>query len=349
VARLVSVLGNRPQYVKAAPVHLALRERSDLIVIDTGQHYDYHLSGVFYEQLGLAPPQHSLGVGSGSHAVMTARIMTRCERVLVDTDPDWVVVYGDTNSTLGAALAAAKLGLRVAHVEAGLRSHDRSMPEEVNRVLTDHVAGALFCPSQVAADNLAAEGIRDGVAVVGDVMVDAARLLGPRADQSPILSQLGLGTGDYLVATVHREANTRMPGLARIVAGLNRLPQPTIAVLHPRTSKALRAHGLALAGGVRVIEPLGYLDFTALLRAARGLVTDSGGAQKEAYFHGVPCVTLRRETEWVETVASGWNTLVGDDPDALVEAVDALRRPADRPPLYGDGHAAERIAAFLVA
>jgi UDP-N-acetylglucosamine 2-epimerase len=347
--RILSVVGNRPQFVKAAPLHLALRERATLRVVDTGQHYDRELAGVFYEELALDPPDHHLGVGSGSHGAMTARILERIEPVIAFEAPDWLVVFGDTNSTLAAALAAAKLGVPVAHVEAGLRSFDRAMPEEVNRVLVDTLSAALLCPSEVAVANLAAEGITAGVEVVGDVMADAARIFGPLAERmepSP-LATLGLSPGSYLLATVHRDANTRQPALGRLVAGLSALGEPVVLPLHPRTRAALKRDGLAFGSNVRLVEPASYLAFTALLRGARALVTDSGGAQKEAYYHGVPCITLRRETEWVETVTSGWNVLVGDDAAALASAVAALSPPVARPALYGDGHAAERIAAIL--
>ena len=338
--RIVSVVGNRPQFVKAAPLHLALRDVAEVVLVDTGQHYDHGLAGIFYEELGIAPPAHALGVGSGSHAEMTARILERIEPVLLDERPDWVVVYGDTNSTLAGALAASKLTLPIAHVEAGLRSFDRTMPEELNRVLVDAVSGALFCPSDVAVGNLAAEGVTAGVHVVGDVMADAARLFGPLADR------FGHPDGPYVLATVHREANTRQPELGRLVTALSELGRTVILPLHPRTRVAMSHAGLEFGPSVEVRQPASYLEFTALLRGADALLTDSGGAQKEAYFHGVPCVTLRETTEWVETVETGWNVLAPNDADALREALDRPR-PAARPPLYGDGHAAERIAAVL--
>ena len=348
MAKVLSVVGNRPQFVKAAPLALALAARAEVVGVDTGQHYDPTLRQVFYDELGIAPPAHSLEVGSGTHAQTTARILERIEPVLAAEAPDWVVVYGDTNSTIAAALAAAKLGLPLAHVEAGLRSFDRSMPEEVNRVLTDRIADLLLCPSDVGAANLAAEGIADGVAVVGDVMADAARIFGPLADRSDALAELGLEPGGYVLATVHREANTRQPALGRLVDALSALDADVVLPIHPRTAAALDREGLAFGGRVRVVPPAPYLAFTALLRGARVLVTDSGGAQKEAWFHRVPCVTLRDRTEWVETVEPGGNVLVGDDAAAIAAAVAAPPTPADWPPLYGDGHAAERIADVLL-
>ncbi|MGA0123114.1 MAG: non-hydrolyzing UDP-N-acetylglucosamine 2-epimerase, partial [Gaiellales bacterium] len=327
MAKVVSVVGNRPQYVKAAPLALALAGRAEVVGVDTGQHYDPELSGVFYDELGIAPPAHRLEVGSGSHAAMTARILERIGPVLEAERPDWCVVYGDTNSTLAACLAAAKLGIPLAHVEAGLRSFDRSMPEEVNRVVADRLSDLLLCPSDEAVANLAAEGITGGVAMVGDVMADAARLFGPLAERSPVLADLGLEPGGYALCTVHREANTRQPALGRIVDALSGLDLDVVLPLHPRTRAALDREGLVLGGRVRVVEPVGYLAFTALLRGARMLLTDSGGAQKEAWFHRVPCVTLRDRTEWVETVRAGGNVLVGDDATAIAAAVESPPRP----------------------
>ena len=348
MAKVVSVVGNRPQYVKAAPLCVALAARATVVGVDTGQHYDPELSQIFYDELGIAPPEHRLAVGSGTHAEMTARILERIEPILIAEAPDWCVVYGDTNSTLAATLAAAKLGIPIAHVEAGLRSFDRSMPEEVNRVVTDGLSTALFCPSQTSADNLAAEGIVNGVAIVGDVMADAARLFGPIAERSTAVADLGLTAGGYVLATIHRDANTRQPALGHLVAALSALDCDVVLPLHPRTAAALEREGLAFAGHVRVIPPVGYLEFTALLRGARLLLTDSGGAQKEAYFHAVPCITLRDRTEWVETVSAGANVLVGDDAAAIAAAVANPPAPAAWPALYGDGHAAERIASALL-
>ena len=272
------------------------------------------------------------------------------ELAIRDQRPDGVVVYGDTNSTLAAAIAAAKEQVPVAHVEAGLRSFDRRMPEEVNRVIADSLSSLLLCPSQTAVDNLAREGITDGVHIVGDVMVDVARIVAPAAAaRSEYPGELGLEPGGYLLATVHRQSNTQEPSLRRIVEGLGSLAEPVVLPLHPRTRAALERDGLmeVLEAAVHVLPPLGYGDFTALLLGARLCLTDSGGVQKEAYLHGIPCVTLRDTSEWVETIEAGWNVLVGDDPAALREAVSSLAPPAARPELYGDGHAAERIASLL--
>jgi UDP-GlcNAc3NAcA epimerase len=348
--RILSITGNRPQFIKAAPLHAALASRVELISLDTGQHYDRELAAIFYEELGLAEPQIRLHVGSGSHAEMTGAILVGIERAIREQRPDGVVIYGDTNSTLAAALAAAKEELPIAHVEAGLRSFDRRMPEEVNRVVADTLSTMLLCPSQISVDNLAREGITEGVHVVGDVMVDVARLIAPAAAaRSAYPGTLDLEPGGYLLATVHRQSNTVQPSLGRIVDGLCSLDEPVVLPLHPRTRAALAGAGLLerLEQSIRVLPALGYGDFTALLRGARLCLTDSGGVQKEAYLHGVPCVTLRDTSEWVETIESGWNVLVGDDPEALRAAVSGLTPPPERPELYGDGHAAERIATLL--
>jgi UDP-N-acetylglucosamine 2-epimerase len=348
--RLLSITGNRPQFIKAAPLHAALAGRVELVSLDTGQHYDRELAAIFYEELGLAEPELRLHVGSGTHAEQTARILVGVERAIRERRPDGVVIYGDTNSTLAAALAAAKEQVPIAHVEAGLRSFDRRMPEEVNRVVADSLSALLLCPSAVAVENLEREGITRGVHVVGDVMVDVARLIAPAAAaRSALPGSLGLEPGGYLLATFHRQSNTVEPGLGRIVEGLSSLAEPVVLPLHPRTRAALEHAGLLveLEREVRVLPPLGYGDFTALLRAARLCLTDSGGVQKEAYLHGVPCVTLRDTSEWVETIDAGWNVLVGDDPQALRGAVADLMPPALRPELYGDGHAAGQIAARL--
>jgi UDP-N-acetylglucosamine 2-epimerase len=345
--RVASIVGNRPQYVKAAPLLVALAGRADVVAIDTGQHYDDALSRVFYDELGIAPPAHRLGVGSGGHAEMTARMLERLAPVLDAERPDRVVVYGDTNTTLAGALAASMAGIPVAHVEAGLRSYDRTMPEERNRIVVDHLADLLLCPTDRAAGNLTREAVIGGVHVVGDVMADAARLFGPIAERSDALARLGVEPGGYVLATVHREANTRQPALGRLVDALSALDADVLLPLHPRTAAALQREGLAFGDRVRVLQPVGYLDFTALLRGARILLTDSGGAQKEAWLHETPCATLRDRTEWGETVDAGGNVLVGDDAAAIAAAVADPPRPSAWRPLYGDGHAAERMAALI--
>ena len=343
--KIVSIVGNRPQFIKAAPTSLALREHGiDEVVIHTGQHYDRELSQVFFEELGLAEPRYRLDLRTADPQVMQPPI----EACLIEEQPDWMLVYGDTNSTLAGALAAAKLGLPLAHVEAGLRSGDLSMPEERNRIETDKLAALLFCPDERSRETLAAEGVPGRAEVVGDVMADACFRLTPIALQrAQTLDTLGLEPERYLLLTLHREANTSRPRLNRIVEGINRLEEPVVFPIHPRTRTALDLESLELGPNVVPLPPVGYLELTALAAQARVILTDSGGLQKEAYWHGVPCVTLRPSTEWVDTVETGANTLVDDDPDRLVETVAAARMPDERPPLYGDGHAAEKIAEAL--
>ena len=346
--RILSIVGNRPQFIKSGPLSLALQNRADEVVLHTGQHYDHELSQVFFDELGLEPPKHRLEAGSGSHAEQTARMLPGIEAAVVAEKPDLVLVYGDTNSTLAGALAASKLRVPVAHVEAGLRSFDRRMPEELNRVLVDRVSSLLFAPSGSAVGNLKDEGITEGVHEVGDVMLDANLRLAPIArERSQALELAGVAPGSYALVTVHREANTREPALGRIVEALNALEDPVVFPLHPRTAGAIESMGLRLAGHVHPRRPAGYLDFAALASQARVILTDSGGVQKEAYWYEVPCVTLRENTEWVETVEAGWNHLVGTDPGAIVAASREASPGPEHPSLYGDGHAADLIADVI--
>jgi UDP-GlcNAc3NAcA epimerase len=352
--RILTVVGNRPQFVKAAAVSGLLRAEHDELLVHTGQHYDEQLSEVFFAELGLARPDRALGIGGGSNTSQTARMLDALEPLLASERPDAVLVYGDTNSTLAGGLAAAQAGIAVVHVEAGMRSFDRAMPEELNRVLSDHLSALLLCASQTAAENLRAESVAGRIEVVGDVMVDVALARQPvaRAD-SRTLSAHGVQSGSYLLLTAHRAGNVDDPERLRALLELVRaLPGPIVFPLHPRTRARLREAGLldALTGleTVRVAEPLGYLEFSALLSQARAVVTDSGGVQKEAYLAGVPCVTLRANTEWVETVQSGWNTLVDLDAGAALAAL-ASKPPRDRPQLYGDGRAAERCVRAIGA
>ena len=344
--KVLSVVGNRPQFVKSAPLSVALREHGiEEIVLHTGQHYDPELSQVFFDELGLPEPRYRLDVHTADPAPMRAGIRT----AIAAESPDVVLVFGDTNSTLAGALAANDTGVRQAHVEAGLRSGDLEMPEERNRIEVDRLAALLLCPDERAAETLAAEGVPGRREVVGDVMADATMQLATVArERSGVLERIGLEPSGYLVATVHREANTAQPRLGRIVEGLNRLDETVVFPVHPRTRAALAREGLELAPHVRAEPPLGYLDFAALASQARVILTDSGGLQKEAYWYGVPCVTMRPSTEWVDTVEVGANVLVDDDPGQIATAVAEARMPDERPELYGDGHASERIAEVLV-
>ena len=350
--RVLSIVGARPQFIKAAPVSRALRERHVEVLVHTGQHYDHAMSDVFFEELGIPKPDVNLGVGSGSHGEQTAEMLVPLEKLLLRERPDCVVVYGDTNTTLAGALAASKLDMPVAHVEAGLRSFDRRMPEEINRVVSDHLSRVLLCPTPAAVGNLRAEGIVDGVELVGDVMLDTALYQTRSADESDTLASFGLVPAGYLLATVHRAGNTdSREHLTAIVEALTSLDRPVVWPVHPRTAKMLAAYGLedrvVARGDVRAVTPVSYGVMLALLRGAAGVLTDSGGMQKEAYFFGVPCVTLRDETEWVETVEAGWNVLAGADAAAIVAAAGRLERPDTHPDLYGDGHAAQRVVAAI--
>jgi UDP-GlcNAc3NAcA epimerase len=352
--KILTVVGNRPQFVKAAAISGLLRERHEEVLVHTGQHYDDSLSRVFFAELGLARPDRELDVGGGSNTEQTARMLAALEPLIAELKADAALVYGDTNSTLAGALAAAQAGTPVVHVEAGMRSFDRRMPEELNRVLTDHLSALLLCPSDTAAQNLRAESAGGRVEVVGDVMVDVAMRRQPsaRADRQTPAAH-GVLPGEYLLVTAHRAGNVDDPARLRaLVALIAALPAPVVLPLHPRTRARLLETGLDQAleqiDGLHLSEPLGYVEFSALLCQARAVLTDSGGVQKEAYLAGVPCVTLRANTEWVETVAAGWNTLVDLDADAALAAL-AVPPPSERPQLYGDGHAAERCVAAIDA
>jgi UDP-GlcNAc3NAcA epimerase len=348
--RILTVIGNRPQFVKAAAVSDRLRAGAEEILVHTGQHYDDELSRVFFDELELPRPEHHLDLGGGSNTSQTARMLAALEPLIGRERPDVVLVYGDTNSTMAGALAGAQAGVPVAHVEAGMRSYDRTMPEELNRVVADHASSLLLCSSERAAETLRGERVAGEMVVVGDVMVDVARMLAPRARRrTAALAACGVSPGEYLIATAHRAGNVDDPDrLRQLVELLLAVPGPVVLPLHPRTRARARDAGLLerLERGVKVAPPLGYMDFTSLVLHARAALTDSGGVQKEAYLAGIPCVTLRSTTEWTETVEAGWNTLVDLDADA---AVAALERPlpAERPPLYGDGRAGERVVAAL--
>jgi len=352
--RILTVVGNRPQFIKAAAVSGPLRAEHEEILVHTGQHYDDALSGVFFSELGLAAPEHELGLGGGSNTLQTARMLAALELLLERTRPDAVLVYGDTNSTLAGALAAAQRRIPVVHVEAGMRSFDRTMPEELNRVLCDHMSELLLCSSETAAENLRGESARGTIEVVGDVMIDVAfkwQTAPPTTDEA--LAAYTLQPGDYLLLTAHRAGNVDDPERLRaLLALIAALPKPVLFPVHPRTRQRLHDAGLLseleLLEGVQLCDPLGYVEFGALVRDARAVLTDSGGVQKEAYLAGVPCITLRSTTEWVETVETGWNTLVDLD---LERVMAALERPIPKnhPQLYGDGKAAERCVAAIGA
>jgi UDP-N-acetylglucosamine 2-epimerase (non-hydrolysing)/UDP-GlcNAc3NAcA epimerase len=349
---VLTVVGNRPQFIKAAAVSGPLRESHQEVLIHTGQHFDEELSGVFFHELGLPSPDRELGIARGSNTSQTSRMLAALEPVIAEASPEVVLVYGDTNSTLAGALAAAQARVPVAHVEAGMRSFDRSMPEELNRVLADHTSALLLCSSEVAVANLRHEGVNGQVELVGDVMVDVAMNVQPRVrDRVDLLQSHGLEPGEYVLATAHRAGNVDNPErLRQLVELLLAVPSRVLLPLHPRTHARLRAAGLLerlqRSERLTVTPPLGYVELTALLCNARAALTDSGGLQKEAYLAGVPCITLRSRTEWVETVEAGWNVLVDLDIEAMLRGLEQPP-PSERPPLYGDGHAAERVVGAL--
>jgi UDP-N-acetylglucosamine 2-epimerase len=350
--RIVTVIGNRPQFVKAAAVSRPLRERHEELIVHTGQHYDDELSQIFFEELGVPAPARELHIGDGSPTSQTARMLAALEPELDELRPDMVLVYGDTNSTLAGALAGAQRHVPVAHVEAGMRSFDRRMPEELNRVLTDHASDLLLCSTETAVANLEREHAAGRVELVGDAMADVTLAFAPVAEaRSTALADNGVEPGGYFVLTAHRAGNVDDPSrLERIVELLEALPLPTVFPVHPRTRARLEAAGLLpRLAGVRVTPPLGYLDFLTLTRNARAVLTDSGGVQKEAYLLGTPCVTLRDTTEWVETVEAGWNVLVDLDVHAALAAAEREPPSEPRPELYGGGRAGRRISDTIDA
>ncbi len=363
--KIFNFVGARPNFVKVLPILQAIAaynseagkstDKITEVLVHTGQHYDYQMSEIFFDQLGLKPPDYNLGVGSGPQGWQTGEMLARAERVLLDERPDVAIVYGDTNSTLAGALAAAKLLIPVAHIEAGLRSYNRKMPEEINRILTDRLSAYLFCPTQRAVENLAQEGMTTGVHLVGDVMYDALlHNIEIAQTKSRILARLALKPKSYLLASVHRAENTDdSENLESILAAFCQLEQPLVLPLHPRTRKRIAQLDLMALlendSNLKIIDPVSYLDMLVLERNAKKILTDSGGIQKEAYWLKVPCITLRRETEWPETVETGWNRLVGANKEKIAVSVNELSpEPHTLPQAYGDCHSSERILEILV-
>lgn len=344
----MSIVGARPQFIKAAPVLRAVARRHRSVLVHTGQHYDPSMSDVFFQELALPAPDVHLNAGSGRHGEQTGAMLLGLEPAMTGVRPDRVIVYGDTNSTLAGALVASKLCIPLAHVEAGLRSFNRAMPEEINRVVADHLADTLFCPSDAAVKNLKAEGRDHGIHRAADTMIEALEEAVPRARKtSRVLEQNGVGDKAFVLATIHRAENTGDPSrLSSIVKGLAQSGETVVWPVHPRTRRALGEAGIGV-DGLRLIDPVGYLDMVRLESAARLVVTDSGGVQKEAYWLGVPCVTVRDETEWVETVDAGWNMLAGADTAAIVDAIRGFRPSGARPKLYGEGCTADGIVDRL--
>ncbi|WP_101697005.1 non-hydrolyzing UDP-N-acetylglucosamine 2-epimerase [Clostridium minihomine] len=355
--KLVTIVGARPQFIKASVVSAALAHSCEEVMVHTGQHYDHNMSDVFFEELGIPRPKYNLGVGSGSHGKQTGEMLMKIEEVLLEEKPDVLLVYGDTNSTLAGALAASKLHIPVAHVEAGLRSYNRRMPEEQNRVLTDHISSWLFCPTQTAADNLKKEGVEQGVSITGDVMLDSVlhflKVAKENPEKSAIYDRLGITPKGYRLATLHRAETTDggLEAVLRIFRAFEQLPQPVVLPIHPRTRKlaeeAIQQEGF---GNIQLIDPVGYLEMLLLTSGANQVLTDSGGLQKEAWFMEVPCVTLRQETEWVETLTGSWNVLSQlETEDILQKALHTIPDPSARGLMpFGDGHASEKIAAALL-
>ena len=347
--KICTIVGARPQFIKAAPVSRSLQAAVlHEVLIHTGQHYDFNMSEIFFRQLQIREPDYNLGIAAGSHGAQTGQMLIKIEEVLLAEKPDLVLVYGDTNSTLAGAVAAVKLRIPIGHVEAGERSYNRAMPEEHNRVLTDHVSDLLFCATDRAVQNLAKEGIARGVSCVGDVMYDAWLLFVPLAAQAPILDQLGLEAQGYYVATVHRPANTDVPqNLAGILEALAQLSAPVVFPVHPRTHKQFAQYGLNPSANVRLVDPVGYLEMLALIKHSRAVLTDSGGIQREAYFSEVPCVTIRSEAEFMDTVTSGWNTLSEPNHAAIAAALMKPRPSGTPPAIFGNGTAAQQIVAAM--
>jgi UDP-N-acetylglucosamine 2-epimerase len=350
--KIMTIVGARPQFIKAAVVSRSLRKAFHEVLVHTGQHYDDAMSAVFFDELGIPAPDYHLGVGSGTHARQTGEMMVGIERTALDEKPDLILVYGDTNSTLAGALVAAKLTVPLAHVEAGLRSFNRTMPEEINRMLADRCADLLFCPTEQAAANLKAEGIIKGVHQTGDVMFDAALWYGNAAERSDVLNRFNVVPGRYLLATVHRAASTdNRENLSGLVEAFLQIREDLIWPVHPRTRKQLEAFGLwdrlPENRHLQAVDPIGYLDMIQLEKHARLILTDSGGVQKEAFFYDVPCVTLRDETEWVETVEAGWNRLSGVRKEAIIQAVETFSPSPKNGSPFGDGHAGETIVEII--
>lgn len=353
--RILTVVGARPQFIKACMLSKAIKSNSEIeeVIVHTGQHYDDNMSTVFFEQLNLPKADYYLGVGSGSHGKQTANMLVELEHIMISINPDVVLVYGDTNSTLAGSLAASKLHIPVAHVESGLRSFNKKMPEEINRLVTDHLSDWLFCPSQAAIENLRREGIVNGVHLTGDIMYDAVLYFKPYAlKQSTIIENLSLVREKYYLATVHRAENTDQPErLKSILEALQQLKKDVVFPLHPRTKRKINEFkfmDLISSPHIKIVEPLNYFDMLTIASQANLVLTDSGGLQKEAYMLQVPCITLRDETEWVETVQSGWNQLAGADTDKIVDQVKTIQTPKASPLLFGDGKTAQKINDILL-
>lgn len=345
--KVVDIVGARPQFIKAATISRAMTKKDKYILLHTGQHYDDNMSKVFFDELAIPKPKYNLGVGSGSHGIQTGSLLPKIEDVLLKEEPDIVNVYGDTNSTLAGALAAVKLHFPVAHVEAGLRSFNREMPEEINRVVTDHISNLLFVPTKTGIGNLKKEGIKDGVHLTGDCMYDALLHNKKLAAKKKVLDQFSLEEDKYLIATIHRPANTDdKKNLGAILKAFSKSPVPVVFPAHPRTKLAIKKAKLDTKN-IQIIDPAGSLDFLALMMHSNGVLTDSGGIQKEAYLLKKRCITLRTETEWVETVKDGWNVIVGADSKKILDSIKNFHPKRKQSDPYGDGKAAKHMVKLL--
>lgn len=347
--KIMTVIGARPQFIKAAAVSRKLREKDEEILVHTGQHYDKNMSDVFFSELEIPQPDYNLSIGSGGHGYQTGNMLIKIEEILLKEKPDCMLIYGDTNSTIAGALAASKLLIPVAHIEAGLRSFNMSMPEEQNRILTDHISKYLFAPTQTAVDNLEKESVVGEVFNVGDVMYDAVLHFGEMAEKkTDIVERLGLKKNGYILATIHRAENTNdINRMTSITQALTESGKNIVLPLHPRTRKYMADYGLTFGDNIKIIEPVGYLEMLMLEKNSEKIVTDSGGVQKEAFFLGKPCITLRDETEWVETVENGWNTIVGCNKEKILSAIKNFMPNTERINHFGDGNAAQQIVDIL--
>lgn len=347
--KIITVVGARPQFIKAAPVSKELRKHFDELLIHTGQHYDDNMSKIFFEELGIPMPDYNLKIGSGNHGKMTGEMLAKLEEIYLNEKPDCVLVYGDTNSTLAGALAASKLLIPVIHVEAGLRSFNKSMPEEQNRILTDNISKLLLVPTKDAEKNLKNEGIENGVYNIGDVMYDAVLMFKEKSEiKEDLLEKINVKKNDYILTTIHRAENTNdIERLKNIIEALNESNETIVLPLHPRTKKFIEQYGLNFNNNIKIIEPVGYLEMLMLEANSKKIVTDSGGVQKEAYFMNKPCVTMRDETEWVETVEVGWNIIVGTNKDKILNGIKSFNPKNNQPDIFGDGKASAKIVDLI--
>ena len=347
--KIISVVGARPQFIKLAILSKELRENHNEIIIHTGQHYDDNMSRYFFEEMQIAKPDYNLNIGSGSHGKQTAEMLIGLEDIFLHQKPDVVITFGDTNTTLATGLAATKLNIPVAHVEAGLRSHNREMPEEINRILTDHISDYLFAPTLTAMENIKIENLYGKPFLVGDVMYDSLLYYGKIAEQkSRILKNLKLKQKEYILLTLHRPYNVdNIQKLQNIFSALKQTKKIIVLPVHPRSRKMIERTNTIIPENISIIEPLGYLDFIFLQKHSEKIITDSGGIQKEAYLNGIPCITIRPETEWIETVEAGWNVLVGDKKDQLIENCLHFKPSHNRPRYFGDGNSSKKIISIL--